>query len=166
MEIDTQQLEGLLRAQEQQATLLRKNPEQGSGFEALLSRQLGAVAATTTDESVLAQVAQNGALAPVLLAPAAEETVDPDTAVLQAAFDQASGALDLWDSYASLLGTSASSTALRDAWGLLENIDSQVAQIRSNPALPRSAGLESILNELEIMTTTEKFKFNRGDYAI
>lgn len=30
----------------------------------------------------------------------------------------------------------------------------------------KNPGFDSLLNELEVMTATEKFKFNRGDYNV
>lgn len=168
MEINTQNMEALLRLQEQQAALPRKNPGQGADFEGILNRQLRETdPAALSADPALAGTLQSGSFNRVLFEPVqADEPVDPDTAVFQAAFEQASGTLDLWDSYTRTLGTSTSDTALRDAWGLLQGIDAQVAQMRANPELSRSSAMESILNELEIMTATEKFKFNRGDYAI
>ena len=168
MEIDTQQMEALLRLQEQQAALPRKNGGQGAGFETILNQQIhGFDQAQPSAEAIMSGTAQNEALNRIMFNPVgAEETVDPDTAVLQAAFDQASGTLDLWDSYTRTLGASTTDTALRDAWGVLEGIDAQVSQMRANPVVARSAALDSLLNELEIMTATEKFKFNRGDYSI
>lgn len=163
MEINTQQMEALLHLQEQQAQLPRKQSNHAQGFETLLNEQLGRETPQITPDIA------SGALAsiypPAMLEGADNsEAVDPDSAVLQAAFEQASGALDLWDSYRRTLGTSTTDTALRDAWNLLEGIDAQMSQLRDNPARARSSALDSILKELEVMATTERFKFNRGDY--
>lgn len=164
MEINTQQMEALLHLQEQQAQLPRKQ-QSGSapGFEELLARQLGQdIPLNALD--ITGNARTSTFAHPILESGDSAEATDPDTAVLQAAFDQASGALDLWDSYTRTLGTSTSDSALRDAWGLLEGIDAQVAQLRDNPARARSSALDSMLNELEILAATERFKFNRGDY--
>lgn len=163
MEINTQQMEALLHMQEQQAQLPRKQPNSVQGFENLLSQQLA------QDAPLLVPEVVPGAITPVypqavLDATEKSDAVDPDSAVLQAAFEQASGALDLWDSYTLTLGTSTTDTALRDAWELLEGIDAQVAQLRDSPARGRNSTLDSILNGLEVLAATERFKFNRGDY--
>lgn len=164
MEINTQQMEALLHLQEQQAQLPRKQQSgQTSGFEEILARQLEQDIPQIAPDLAKSMFGANYAN-PVLESTEDAEASDPDTAVLQAAFDQASGALDLWDSYTRTLGTSTSGSALRDAWGLLEGIDAQVTRLRDNPARARSSALDSILNELEVLAATERFKFNRGDY--
>lgn len=159
MEINTQNMEALLHLQEQQAQLPRKQQNQTGGFDSLLTNQLNTVTGLPNME--LARTP--GIQLPIMLDESEQtETLDADSAVLMEAFDQASGTLDLWDSYRRTLGNPASNTALRDAWGLLEGIDQQVRQIRGNSV--RNPELDSILDELEILTATEKFKFNRGDY--
>ena len=75
-----------------------------------------------------------------------------------------SGLLEAWDQYAASLSDGGSQ---KNAWTQLLGMDDQVRALRgslgglgeSNPAL------ENIVNELEIMAATEKFKLNRGDYA-
>ena len=96
------------------------------------------------------------------------QAANPDAEILQEAFNQASGTLDLWDSYAKTLGSSSGAGSLRDAYALLQGIDSQVAQLKQGTADVRgqNPGFDSLLNELEVMTATEKFKFNRGDYNV
>lgn len=165
MEINTQQMDALLKLQEQQAQLPRKNTGQATGFEALLTRQLESGAPAPLQDATVSRVAPPELYNQILVNETGEkEQLDPDSAVLMEAFEQASGTLDLWDSYTKTLGTSTTDTALRDAWGLLEGIDDQVARLREHPARGKSSTLDSILNELEVLATTEKFKFNRGDY--
>lgn len=168
MEINTTQLEALRQLQEQSAQMPRKNSAQTSDFDAILGQQLAQGVPAGIGKSAIAGNEQADVYSKILLnqGDSTSEAEDPDTAVLMAAFDQASGTLNLWDSYARTLGTSTTDTALRDAWGLLQGIDAEVAQLRDNPARAKSSALDSLLNELEIMTATEKFKFNRGDYNI
>lgn len=92
--------------------------------------------------------------------------VNPDEDLLQEAFAQASGTLDLWDSYVNALGKPGAGESLRDAYSLLQGIDSKVAELKQGTVGVRgqNPGFDSLLNELEVMTATEKFKFNRGDY--
>lgn len=165
MEINTQQMEALLQLQEQQAQLPRKNSGAATGFEEILGQQLSQGNSAQMADATLAGPARANFYNPLLI----DETdqakqLDPDSAVLKAAFDQASGTLDLWDSYAHALGTSTNDTALRDAWNLLEGIDNNLTQMKS--VRGKNPELDALLNELEIMATTEKFKFNRGDYTI
>lgn len=156
MEINTQQIEALLKTQEQKAQ--RKTGETGQGFEAVLSQQMAAEA--------------QGEVTPPSAAPQAEmisqillDKSGLDYAALNSAFDQASGALDLWDSYARSIRQDQ--TSLRDAYSILEGIDSKVSQLRQESASMniRHSGLDEVLSQLEILSATEKFKLNRGDYS-
>lgn len=165
MEINTQQMEAALHLQEQQAQLPRKNSSPARDFVNIFNNQL---TPDPTGAGLLADQAANVSRADLysqilLQGPEENEHLDPDSAVLKAAFDQASGTLALWDNYTRALG-SPRDGSLRDAWGFLENIDAQIGQMRDNPARAKNPELDSILNELEIMAATEKIKFNRGDY--
>jgi len=57
---------------------------------------------------------------------------------------------------------------LRGAYGRLESIESRLNALKADPAagqaLALNQNLAGILNELEVLAATEKFKFNRGDY--
>lgn len=106
---------------------------QSGGFDAILAQQLG----TGTEQANAAAsplspgAAQAGMISQMLLNGAGQsQAADPDAEVLQEAFNQASGTLDLWDSYAKTLGSSADGGSLRDAYALLQGIDSQVTQIK------------------------------------
>lgn len=166
MEINTQQLEALFHLQEQQTQLPRKTQGQPQGFEELLNSQLAGQGSQNVRPDTLAALDAQAAMFNPAIEPATEDTValDPDEAAIQAAFDQAAGTLDLWDRYTRTLGSSPADTALREAWGLLEGIDAQVGAMRANPAFSANDAIKGILNELEVMSATEKFKFNRGDY--
>lgn len=172
MEINTEQLEALLRQQEQQVTTARRQTGQSGGFDAILAQQLGTGAeqANAAASPLSPGAAQAGMISQMLLNGAGQsQAADPDAEILQEAFNQASGTLDLWDSYAKTLGSSSSGAgSLRDAYALLQGIDSQVAQLKQGTAGVRgqNPGFDSLLNELEVMTATEKFKFNRGDYNV
>ena len=159
MEINTEQLEALLRQQEQQATTARRQTGQSGGFDA--NAAASPLSPGAAQAGMISQMLLNGA--------GQSQAADPDAEILQEAFNQASGTLDLWDSYAKTLGSSSSGAgSLRDAYALLQGIDSQVAQLKQGTAGVRgqNPGFDSLLNELEVMTATEKFKFNRGDYNV
>lgn len=165
MEINTQNLEALLQLQEQQAQLPRRSNNQAQGFEALLNDQLAAEAAGGLAGPSAAQEAGAALYSQLIMeTPRTESVMDPDMAVLDAAFEQASGALDMWDKYAAILGTSPADSALRDAYSLLEGIDGRIMELKNNPAAGSNPALSGLLNELEVLSATEKFKFNRGDY--
>lgn len=163
MEINTQQLEALLHTQEQQTQLPRKNTSQASGFDSMLAEQL---AESSAVPQRLADPALTGAaLFGQMIESGSRIENDANMAVMQAAMDQASGTLDLWDNYTRALSSPATAS-LRDAYSLLEGIDTQLSALRSSPAMGKSATFDGIVNELEILATAEKFKFNRGDYGI
>ena len=88
------------------------------------------------------------------------------TASVDQVCTQASGALDMWDDYITRLGDS-SEGSLRGAYAVLEGLDEQVSALRRDTQSMNGQHpeLDSLVNELAVMTTTEKFKFNRGDYA-
>lgn len=170
MEINAEQLEALLRVQEQQAQNACKPAGQQRGvFDAILTQQLSEQESAAATASPIPPGTQAALYSQMLLnGVGTSQANDPDTAVMQAAFDQASGTLDLWDTYAKTLGSSPTDTSLREAYALLKGIDSEVTRLRQDTAGVRgkNPGLDDVLNELEVLTATEKFKFNRGDYLI
>lgn len=170
MNIRTEQLDALFKQQE----LLAKKPT-GPGkedFGATLAQELGLAPGTKNSSKVPLPGAQNAVIGQMLLG-ATENTAASETdmeAAMQQALQQASGALDTWEAYAGTLGQAGKAgtqASLRDAYGLLQGLDSQVAALKqgSQALLGQNPGLASIVQELDVMTATEKFKFNRGDYV-
>lgn len=170
MKINNEQLDALLRQQDQAAGAARKQPGKGGGFEAALAEQLGLGSGNGAPAAApLPPGAQTGLIGRMLLGNAEETSaLNPDEALLQEAFNQASGTLDLWDSYVDALGKPGAGESLRDAYSLLQGIDGKVAELKQGTVGVRgqNPGFDSLLNELEILTATEKFKFNRGDYNV
>jgi len=74
--------------------------------------------------------------------------------------------LSKWENYAHKLNTPMAEESLRQAYGMLETIQSDVQRIKADvPDLgQKNPSLHSVVNEIEIMAVTEQFKFNRGDY--
>ena len=169
MKVTNDQLEALLRQQSQSSSTSRAQTAQGGGFEAALTEQLGlenAVATSAFPTSTTGQGSQASMISQMLLGTTQTESTDIDEDVIQSAFSQASGTLDMWDSYVNALGSSGQDGSLREAYSLLQGIDGQVSALKTNTATVRgqNTGLDSLVNELDVMTATEKFKFNRGDY--
>ncbi|MEG1610833.1 MAG: hypothetical protein RR317_06585 [Bilophila sp.] len=164
MNIRTDYLEALKRLEPQPQK--PASVSGGEGFAALFSQEIGRPDQAAT--LMTAPGVRAGSIDPALFVNTlngteqAEDTEDAN--LLDALTGQASGLLDSWDSYAGNLAKGASS---RTAWTALSGMDSQLQALRG--ALPglskNNPGLESVVNELEIMTATEKFKFNRGDYV-
>ena len=169
MKVTNDQIEALLRQQSQSSGASRSQTAQGGGFEAALTEQLGlenAVASSAFSSSAAGQASQASMISQMMLGTTQTESADMDEDVIQSAFSQASGTLDMWDSYVNALGSSGQDGSLRQAYSLLQGIDGQVSELKSTTAAVRgqNAGLDSLVNELDVLTATEKFKFNRGDY--
>ena len=71
-----------------------------------------------------------------------------------------------WENYAATLQASGRDKGLRPAFGVLENIETGLKELKDKwPSLSRDhPGLKSVVDELEVMAVTERIKFNRGDY--
>ncbi|MDR3358422.1 MAG: hypothetical protein LBN96_06165 [Desulfovibrio sp.] len=89
--------------------------------------------------------------------------VSAEEAVLDEVFNQVSGTLNVLDEYSLSLGSARS---LKEAYSLLDDIDGRVAGLEKDAGAlrARNPSLDSLLNELKILSVTEKIKFNRGDY--
>lgn len=72
--------------------------------------------------------------------------------------------LTQWEKYSQTLGRTQDS--LRDGFGLLTAIRHNIQEVKedlhNNPHLGEK--LHTLVAELDILATTEEFKFNRGDY--
>jgi hypothetical protein len=93
---------------------------------------------------------------------ATEEITPAESGIME----QMDNVLDKWDQYAQDLQSTSSASSLKDAYGVLDDIDSAVQNIKSaNPDLAESHPvLQGVVSELEAMTVAERIKFNRGDY--
>ena len=168
MEIDTRQIDALRIQQEQGAAgQVQRKPD--TSFNDVLLDELGALDGANSASLPLPPGGPHASLISELLLNGVGETTPamPEEAVMQAAFANASGALDMWDAYARAVD-SGQEGSLREAFGLLEGIDRQVAGIRESTAGLRGTnpGLDGLLNELEVLSATEHVKFNRGDYLL
>lgn len=162
MKIQAEQLNALLR-QERAAEKDRPGRE---GFEAVFARELGQAEGA---QGVLPPPpgAQAGILAGLLLE-TSEQTnaADPAEDAFLHSVRQASGVLDSWENYAKTLSAGSAEGNLKEVYPLLEGLERQVRDLKRGaaPLAGKHAGLEDLINELEVMTVAEKFKFNRGDY--
>lgn len=143
----------------------------GEGFDSLLAQQLAEPgAARGTDPQMLRALGDPLRLANLDVMnlgglQAADGDATGDQALLEALSGGIAGTLDGLDKYAAGL-RDTSSTGLRDAWNALEALDGTIAGLRQDMGKlsQPDAELESMVNELEVLAATEKFKFNRGDY--
>lgn len=86
------------------------------------------------------------------------------TSTEQSVMNKMDSLLSQWENYSQTIGTPHGN--LRDGYTQLaairENIQEVKGHMAHSPA--HETMLQSILEELDILTTTEEFKFNRGDY--
>jgi len=164
MKIRTDQY-GVLGTQESQPTA--PQPETRTSFEDLLSQEVEKSASSTSAAGTLAPPpgAKVLGLSPLLEAQDISPT-QPPSETEQKVMQHIDSLLNKWDTYAQALKTPAAGDDLRQAYGYLANIQSEVQELKgAAPNLgvehPR---LKSMVDELEILTVTEQFKFNRGDY--
>ncbi len=173
MNIQTQNIEALFSQQELQAkkAAAQKNAN-NTGFAATLAEQatqllLGGAENGTVqahpNQGVQASIAQQLLANEVENFAASSAGQSPE---VRQVLEQTSGALDMWDSYTQKLRTPSNDGNLREAYNLLEGIESQVSSLKASNkrTLEQNPDLASLVNELEIMSATEKIKFNRGDY--
>lgn len=169
MKIRNEQIEALLQ-QEQKRT---KRAGEAGGFDELLSQELGENGQVQDALPVAPPPgARAGVISSLLLQGVEQaEAVSPvqgaGTLSATEAMEDIGGLLDGWDAYAGELGKSGSE-GLRSAYSMLEGLDERVRTLREKtPDLAQQhPGLAAMVNDLEVMTTTEKFKFNRGDYLV
>ncbi len=173
MDISSQHMDELYRIGIQQSPqqTQKKMPASADNFGEIFQNAL--VAQQPSDTSVtsglLPRTEQADMISKMLLQPLDDqgEHETSSAVLLQNTLDNASGTLDLWDSYEKTLESASGSNGLRDAYSILENIGAHISQLKSSAESLKSNdfGLNSLINELDIMATTERIKFNRGDYA-
>ena len=157
-----------LQALQQQSEVQAKQKTGGTGFTDLLAGEFGAAQSTEAGA-----VSAGSAFSPTMgssasLAIAAdalgtgEESESTGLEQVSQSIDSLLGGMD---AYAASLKAKGGAD-LRGAYAQLQNMDRDLKALRA--AAPdlgkRHAGLAAMVNELEVMTTTETFKFNRGDY--
>ena len=166
MEIRTDQIAALLQQQELQAK--KSTSGKGEGFDAALEQQMALGGTETSGKATMPAPGVQASVINQMLLSGVENISAADSVTLATgkAYDQASGALDMWESYVNVLGSPGNQGTLREADALLQGLESQVTVLKqqSEPLLGQNSNLASLVNELEVMTATERFKFNRGDY--
>jgi len=164
MKVRVEQLKALL----QQEQAVPKAQPKGEGFEAMLAQELRQSGGGTQGVLPPPPGTQAGVVSQMLLEAASgqAESVDPFEDALRQSFQQASGLLDSVNAYVDALSARGADGNLKAIYPLLEGLERQMGVLKQGaaPLEAKHAGLASLINELEVLTTTEKFKFNRGDY--
>ena len=165
MKIHPDQLESVRPDQTTQTN--RGTQQTSTAFGDLLSQEVaksGTQAATST--ASLPPPGGLGTLSALIGVQSVEATAEvtkPENAIM----DKVDSVLDKWDQYAQNLQGTTNSASLKQAYGVLNDIDGAVQQIKGdNPDLAtKYPALQGVVSELEALTVTERIKFNRGDYT-
>ena len=165
MKIRSEQVDAL----QQQEEVRKRSKTGGEGFGDLFAQELGRQdEASKTQATVPPVGARAMVLDPLLMANPVEEAGAVEGTGTEAAglVGQLDGMLDKWELYSRQIGA-AESPDLKGAYGTLESISGDLSQLKEqNPELSaRHPDLGSVVNELEVMSFTERFKINRGDYV-
>ncbi len=77
--------------------------------------------------------------------------------------NQMDSLLNMWENYAADIGSPDSS--LKNVYAHLQDISQGIKDMKQSSAFEsQHPQVKSVLKELEVLTTTEMIKFNRGDY--
>ncbi len=163
MKISNEQIVAL-----QESEARRKNQAPAEGFESLLSEQLGQGQAQGVAPAMDMRSAMLHGLIPATLPQqiaGVNEAAPQVQPALEEAMKQMENMFSGLEGYANQLA-SKDTTSLRNAYSMLENVSSELASFKA--AFPdmeaQQPELAAMMNELDVITRTETFKFNRGDY--
>ncbi|MDL2307017.1 hypothetical protein LJC48_03195 [Desulfovibrio sp. OttesenSCG-928-C06] len=163
-----------IKALQQQAEAQQK-PQTGQVgqpglFDGLLSSQLQHAGtansgSTMSQNAGLMQTDQTAALAVLMQTQASADSTAATSGESAEAAERIGSLLDQWDQYAAALSGN-SGADLRGVYGMLQGMTQNVRELKSSMSglLEQDPNLAAMVNELDVMTTTETIKFNRGDY--
>lgn len=161
MKISNEQLRAL---QDAEARRVKAN-RPSDGFSALLTRQLDV-------EQPQGATALEGAssVAPGVLSMPLSDIMEGASSSALTTAEEAAGQMEsmfsTFESYADELALDDKAN-LRSAYALLEKMNGQIAEFKTR--FPNTGAeqpeLAAMLNELDVLVTSETFKFNRGDYV-
>ena len=136
---------------------IKTQKNKAEDFSKILNQELNAKPAPESELSGTAGPS-SPAVSP-LLSPAMLNIQQTETAIM----NQVDQVLTRWENYAA--GLKKPEPDLRGLYATLQDISGQIKDLKENFNLnTQKPELQSILEELEILTTTEEIKFNRGDY--
>lgn len=152
MKITPDQLAAL---QSQQKKTSQSN--QGEGFMRLLAQEMQSGDTAQGAKAVFPATPQPGIgqiLQASMLHTSTERTI----------MDKMDALLTKWENYSQSLATPQHN--LREGYRMLDDIRSQIREVKGDATAMAAGGqsLERMIEELDILTVTEEFKFNRGDY--
>jgi hypothetical protein len=159
MKIQTDQITPV----QQTGTVQKAKNAASTSFGDILAQEVGA-SQPASQAASLPPLGAVAGLAQAMATQAVTKTTDVSSE-RQTVMDNVDTVLNQWEKYSGQLA-GGSATQLRQAYGTLETIQAGVQKIKDDhPGLDaHSPQLSSLVNELDVMATTEKIKFNRGDY--
>lgn len=159
MKINPDQIESVRQQQEQKKS--QKVAGNGNAFGELLSQEVAKASASGSTAAAQAP-APPMAVNPLLHMQQVENTaaVGKEQQVIA---QQVDGALSKLENFAKNLEEPSS---LKQAHSALEELSGDLAAMKNEwPDLAeKHPELGAVVNELEVLSVTERFKFNRGDY--
>lgn len=159
MKINPEKIQGLQNEQSQKQRVNQKDDT----FGKLLSGELEKSGKPAQSAS-LPKSPVSGLLPGQILAMQESTQVGAAGARGSQLMDQLDGVMNNWDKYT--VDLKSENTSLREADGTLKEIENDLASLREKwPNLStESPEMGSIVDEVEILAATERFKMNRGDY--
>ena len=156
MKITSDQLAAL--QQEQKNTTQTKT---GEGFAQILSQEMQSD--STTSSGALSGAVPIAGLGQTLQATMLLNSASTTTPTEQTVMEKMDSLLTQWENYSQAIGSSDGS--LKEGYHLLADIRQNIQEVKGNLAQTSTEqGLSDMVEELDILATTEEFKFNRGDY--
>jgi hypothetical protein len=157
MKISTEQLQLLAREQAKKG----QGTNEGAGFNDLLAKEMKGDSTTAASTAKQTAVPHAGILGlnPLFATQQVNPSIDQ-----QEIMNTMDGVLDQLDQYAKKLGSS--DVNLRNVYQELQGIGQQMDRLRETMQSQGTSSpeLDALYTEMDILATTETFKFNRGDY--
>jgi hypothetical protein len=154
MKISNEQLRIM---QESEAKKTQQQGKPTGEFGDILARQLGQSQPTASSARAV--------LMPMQLPEVEQAAVNQGMLSFNEAATRVDGMFTSFERYAGQIAHGETGS-LREAYNLLQDVSGQIAGFKA--AFPNVRNdmpeLATLLNELDVLTTTETFKFNRGDY--
>ncbi|WP_051177282.1 hypothetical protein [Halodesulfovibrio aestuarii] len=149
---------------EKQSQATKASKRAADGFHNLLSQEIELQSKSAT-EAILPPGTRSIAFDPRLNAD--QHEVDKPVVDPKKVADELEGILDQWEKYSTQISTQGSPD-LKGAFGTLQELAHNLATLKQTaPSLQSDfPELDNVRNELEVMTVTEQFKLNRGDYLV
>lgn len=157
-----------LEAVQQEERARQKQGPVSEAFEDVLARQVDGEGGAESAQGAQAPLPgyRTASIDPLLSVREVQEA-DNQPATESEVMEHIDSLLTKWENYAEQLEGRGSAANLRQAYGVLASISGEVQGLKQAVSSMQDEGapLRSVVDELEVLTVTEQFKFNRGDYT-